>query len=67
MTGQEVVDAREATGWNLTLIPGVGPKWPIRCGRCPATFRARIPHVDQPTVQCPSCRTWNRLNLYWGP
>lgn len=64
MSQDEVVDARDATGWNMTLIPG-GPKWTIRCGKWPATFKARVPHVNEPTLQCPFCHTWNRLNVYW--
>lgn len=50
----------------MTLIPG-GPKWTIACGACPATFRARIGHVDDPSVQCPNCGRWNVLNgLRWS-
>lgn len=39
------------------------PKWTISCGACPATFRARIPFIDNPTVKCPDCGAWNRLPL----
>lgn len=58
----KVVDARDATGWDMSLHPA-GPKWTIRCGNCPATFKARLPIIDQPTVKCPECGVFNLINV----
>jgi hypothetical protein len=59
---REVVLPRGAAGWSMSLHPR-GPKWTLQWGACPATFQERIPEVDNPTVQCPSRGTWNRLLL----
>lgn len=65
MNAPRIVQASEATGLNMSLHPA-GPKWTIRCGACPATFRSRVPKVDNPSVQCPSCRVWNSLPFVWS-
>lgn len=59
-----IVQAWEARGLNMSLHPR-GPKWTIRCGGCPATFRGRVPRVDYPTLQCPVCGAWNELPVEW--
>jgi len=61
----EVVTPKRAEGfnisWNLNLFSG--PKWTIVCGKCEATFKARIPTIDYPTVVCPHCGAVNELDL----
>jgi hypothetical protein len=57
LRGGEVAP-RQARGLNALWF-----KWTIGCGACPATFRKRVPYLDYPSVQCPSCGVWNRLDL----
>lgn len=62
----KVVEPRYFRGMSLSItmnLFGVGPKFTIGCGDCPGTFVTRIPLVDNPTVQCPYCDTWNQLPL----
>lgn len=58
------VKVRAVDGWAMSLHPA-GPKWSLKCGNCPATFQARIPRIDHPTIQCPSCGAWNDLPVTW--
>lgn len=51
------------TGWNMSLFQlfGSGPNFTITCGACYATFKKRLPMVDNPGVECPVCDTVNRV------
>lgn len=57
-----VVNARGFSGFSASLHPA-GPKFAIQCGACPATFRERVPVVEYPTVKCPECGAFNRLDV----
>ncbi|KKM69599.1 hypothetical protein LCGC14_1449120 [marine sediment metagenome] len=52
-------------GWNMSLaqLVGLGPKFAITCGSCRRTFKKRIPMVDAPGIECPSCRAINVLPI----
>lgn len=67
MYGEERVKVvpKSAEGYNMSLAQlfGSGPKWTVTCGNCEVTFKKRIPMVDQPGLECPSCHTINVLNL----
>ena len=49
-------------GLNMSLHPS-GPKLTITCGGCRATFRKRVPMVDNPGVTCPRCGATNVLPI----
>lgn len=55
------VTPASASGWNMSLaqIFGLGPKWVITCGVCGRTWKERLPMVDNPGLECPSCKTIN--------
>lgn len=57
-----IVTPRDYIGHSWSLHPG-GPKFTIKCGACPATFKDRIPIIELPSVQCPNCGTWNELDI----
>jgi hypothetical protein len=62
----KVVTPHAARGMNMSItlnLFGIGPKWVIKCGECKMSFKHRIPIVDNPTVQCPNCKTLNELPL----
>lgn len=62
-----VVEPRSYSGSSATLLFWKGgPMFTVGCGACPATFRQRIPMIDEPTLQCPSCGAWNVLPLVVG-
>lgn len=48
---------------SIAQLFGSGPKWTITCGSCNATFRKRIPMVDNPGIPCPSCSAINVLPI----
>lgn len=62
MSTPQVVEAAGYSGFAASLHPA-GPKFSVRCGNCPATFRSRVPFVAYPTVKCPECGAFNRLDV----
>lgn len=59
------VTPKDFTGWNMSIMQlfGSGPKFTITCGGCEATFKKRIPMIDNPGVVCPHCGAVNKLPL----
>lgn len=56
----------EAQGMNMSVFGGLfglGPKWTITCGNCVVTFKKRIPIVNTPGIECPTCSAINVLDL----
>jgi hypothetical protein len=49
--------------WGLYLRGLTMPKATIACGNCPGIFKAKVPRISPPTVQCPHCSAWNELPL----
>ncbi len=52
-------------GWSLRpfVFFGPGPKFTITCGNCERTWRERIPMVNNPGMECPTCKAINVLPL----
>jgi hypothetical protein len=55
----------DVSGWSMSIFQliGSGPKLTITCGECKGTFKKRVPMVDEPGVECPYCKTINRLPI----
>jgi len=53
------------SGMSMSIVQlfGSGPKFTITCGNCSATFKKRIPMVDNPGIPCPHCGAVNVLDL----
>ncbi len=60
-----VVDCLAFSGMSMSLwqLFGYGPLFSINCGHCGATFQKRIAMIDNPRVECPRCKTLNRMPL----
>ena len=52
-------------GYSMSLaqIFGKGPMFHVTCGKCRASFSKRIPMVDNPGLQCPTCGVINVMPL----
>lgn len=58
----KVVEPRMFEGWNMCLWGD--PKFTIVCGECGVAFKKRIPMMNRPRVQCPTCGTINEIPVH---
>lgn len=59
-----IVKPIDFSGFNMSIFGS--PKWTITCGGCRATFKARVPQVDNPGIVCPHCGSVNILPIGWN-